>query len=398
MTKISVLLPTRNRLDYLKHAVESVRRQEYSNWEIIISDNHSDEDIKGYWASLQDPRVKYFRTDSFVPVTENWNNALTQSSGDYVVMLGDDDALLRGYMSTLAQLVERYNRPDFVYTGALIVAYPGVMPGFPAGYVQSNCNPIFDSKEPFWLEPARARELVEGAMGLRMPVTFNMQHSFISRAFIESLAYHGPFFQSPYPDFYATNVALLKGRRILIYQRPLVAIGITPRSYGFFHFNKDEKAGMGFLQNTPAASDLAALERVILPGNRNNTSFFLAMKTVERNYQNETGIKADHERYRFLQIAHVFKNYFLDRTLTWPDLREVTNKMTLGELVRFGIPMTMLFGFLRLLPTSSLRSLVARLRGRIGQYSGLGQIDQTLSHQTVMDVFEAVDPFAYDSA
>ena len=37
----------------------------------------------------------------------------------------------------------------------------------------------------------------------------------ISRRFIDSLADRGPFFQSPYPDFYATNVAFLKARRLL---------------------------------------------------------------------------------------------------------------------------------------------------------------------------------------
>ena len=45
---ISVLLPTKNRLTYLRYAVESVRRQDYPHWEIVISDNHSEEDILGY--------------------------------------------------------------------------------------------------------------------------------------------------------------------------------------------------------------------------------------------------------------------------------------------------------------------------------------------------------------
>ena len=74
--KFSVLLPTRNRLELLKYAIETVRRQDYDNWEIIISDNYSEEDIAGYIQSLKEPRIKYYRTDSFVPVTDNWNNAL----------------------------------------------------------------------------------------------------------------------------------------------------------------------------------------------------------------------------------------------------------------------------------------------------------------------------------
>ena len=95
----SVLLPTHDRLEYLRYAVESVRRQDEADWELIVSDNDSTDDIAGFVQSLGDERVRYVRTDRFVPVTENWNNALRHSRGDYVVMLGDDDALLPGYLS-----------------------------------------------------------------------------------------------------------------------------------------------------------------------------------------------------------------------------------------------------------------------------------------------------------
>src|SRR5215210_76461 len=78
--RFSALLPTRNRLEYLRFAVESVLRQDDSDWELVVSDNDSEEDIAGYVASLGDDRVRYVRTDAFVPVTENWNNALRHST------------------------------------------------------------------------------------------------------------------------------------------------------------------------------------------------------------------------------------------------------------------------------------------------------------------------------
>ena len=80
---VSVLLPTHNRLEYLRYAVESVRRQDATDWEIVVSDDASEEDIAGFVDGLMDPRVRYVRTDRFVPVTDNWNNALRHSRGDY---------------------------------------------------------------------------------------------------------------------------------------------------------------------------------------------------------------------------------------------------------------------------------------------------------------------------
>src|ERR1700742_1348266 len=105
--KFSVLLPTRNRLKYLKYAVSSVLRQDYDNWEIIISDNDSYENIAEYVASLNDARIKYFRTEKFVSVTDNWNNSMNLSTGDYVIMLGDDDILLKNYFSKMAELLSQ---------------------------------------------------------------------------------------------------------------------------------------------------------------------------------------------------------------------------------------------------------------------------------------------------
>ena len=135
--KFSVLLPTRNRLDLLSRAIETVRRQDYDDWEIIVSDNYSEENIADYILSLGDERIKYFRTDSFIPVTDNWNNAIEKSDGDYVIMLGDDDGLMTGYFSTLIGLIEKFNSPDFIYTNAFLYAYPGVLAGAPEGFLKT---------------------------------------------------------------------------------------------------------------------------------------------------------------------------------------------------------------------------------------------------------------------
>jgi glycosyltransferase involved in cell wall biosynthesis len=392
--KFSILLPTRNRVRYLEFALQTVLRQDYQDWEVIVSDNDSEEDVAGLCRSLGDERVKYYRTSEFVPVTDNWNNALSRSTGDYVIMLGDDDALMRGHLSTMARLIAQFDAPDLIYTGAYIYAYPGVLPEHPDGYLRLNSNPLFPTEEPFWLTPTQGRALVDQAMRLRMPVTFNMQHSVISRRFIDSLAARGPFFQSPYPDFYATNVAFLTAKRLLVFQRPMVAIGITPRSYGFFHFNKDEKAGMEFLKNAPDAASASRLAHVILPGNRNNTSWLLAMVALEANYGRETGVRVDYGRYRLLQLVHAYKNYYLDRRISPSEFREVTQLMRPTERLLYGMPMRAGFTMLRLLPARLNDLIATRLRVAIGQYSGLGAITRQQSFRTVLDVFDAMDPIA----
>ncbi len=302
--KFSVLLPTRNRLELLRYAIESVRRQDFADWEIVISDNASDEDIAGHVRSLGDARIRYARTESFVPVTDNWNNALATSTGDYVVMLGDDDCLMPGYFSTLRGLIEERGAPDLVYHSALLYAYPGVMPGFPDGFVQPYGYAGFlqNAHEPFWLEHATALKCVRDAMDFRVTYGFNMQFALVSRRLIDALRDKGPFFQSPYPDYYAMNAALLKAGRILVCPQALVTIGVSPKSFGYYYVNRAEQSGVEFLNNAPDRDSFRRLEHVVLPGTEMNNSWLLAMEALRRNYGEEHALEVNYGRYRLLQI------------------------------------------------------------------------------------------------
>ncbi len=92
-------------------------------------------------------------------------------------------------------------------------------------------------------------------MNFRVTFDYNMQFSLMSRKLVEELKPYGSFFQSPYPDYYASNVMMLKAERILIVPQPMVTIGISPKSFGFYFFNDAEKEGNEFLYNTAQHGD-----------------------------------------------------------------------------------------------------------------------------------------------
>jgi hypothetical protein len=298
--KFSVLLPTRNRLSYLRHAVDSVLRQDYAGWEIVVSDNDSDDDIAGYVASLADPRITYARTPEFVPVTDNWNAALARSTGDYVIMLGDDDALAPGYFSTLLPLLREFDAPDVVYTGAYLFAYPNVLPGFPGGFLQQYGYASFlrGADAPFVLPRAEAARVVEEFSNFRVAYGFNMQFVAVKRAMIRTLEEKGPFYQSPFPDYYAMNALFLAAERILVCPTPLVVIGVTPKSYGFYHGNSREAEGVAFLQGAAPSGVPAGRERAVVPGSNLNTSWLASLETLRARFGGEYPIRPNLRRYR----------------------------------------------------------------------------------------------------
>jgi hypothetical protein len=314
---VSILLPTRNRLEYLRHAVETVRRQDDDDWELVVSDNHSEDDIEGYVTSLGDERIRYVRTASFVPVTENWNNALAHSRGRYVVMLGDDDGLMPGYVAAIRDLVQRFGDPDVVYGSAWLFNYPGVHPSEPGGFLEPHGYAKFlrGVSEPFVLDAAIARTMVRHAMHFRLRYGFNMQFSTISRRLVEELAPQGPFFQSAFPDYYATNVAFLTARTIVVTPQPLVTIGVTPKSYGFFHLNDQEQAGKAFLEAPEAQADAGAPALADMPGTNINTGWLSALEAIWSRYPTLAPSPPDRRRFRVLQAVHVYEGHFLRGTV-----------------------------------------------------------------------------------
>jgi glycosyltransferase involved in cell wall biosynthesis len=391
--KFSVLLPTRNRLYYLKFALQSVLRQGYEDWEVIVSDNASEDDIAGHVRSLNDPRIKYYRTDRFVPVTENWNNALARSSGDYVVMLGDDDCLMQGYFQTVDGLTREYDSPDLIYLAGYLFAYPGVLPGHPHGFLQLYRQAIFDSSEPFLLARERARAIVRASLSFKMHAAYNMQYSVIHRRMIDAAKPRGDFFQSPYPDFYATNALFLTADRILICPRPLVTIGISPKSYGFYHFNNKEADGMAFLNNAPDAESVRKLAHVLLPGNKNLTSWLLALERLHENYGPELGRRPGYARYRLLQTAAVYKNYYLDGRVSRAELGELRGRLKWWERLVYGGGLVTAFSLVCALPAGPRARLLGWLtRASVGQADELGRATGDRRFETILDVFEQVTP------
>lgn len=304
--RFSLLIPTRDRLPYLRYAVETVRRQDIGDWEVIIQDNASADDVEGWVRSLDDPRIRYARSERPLPVTENWNRALERARGEYVVMLGDDDALTPGYLSRLGALVDRFGAPDVVYTGAFHLAYPGVFPTKPDGFLWAVTNCVFfrGRREPFVLSPRVARRCVEGALRFRRPFAFNMQHFALRRSLIQRVrAATGTFFESPYPDFYAACAVFLLADRIVAVPEPWIIIGITPRSYGYYFFNDWEAEGGEFLRASEGGD--ASTDPGLLPGSDMNTNWLHAMAAVVRNFGREFGLSLHRRRYRLVQTLEV---------------------------------------------------------------------------------------------
>ena len=108
--KFSVTIPA-YKAKFIKEAIESVLSQSYENFELIIVDDNSPENLKAIVDGFSDSRIRYYRNPQncgALNVVDNWNICLSYCTGEYVICMGDDDRLLPNCLYEYFKLIKKY--------------------------------------------------------------------------------------------------------------------------------------------------------------------------------------------------------------------------------------------------------------------------------------------------
>ncbi|RMG34696.1 MAG: glycosyltransferase family 2 protein [Methanobacteriota archaeon] len=84
----SILLPTKNRAHLVGYAIRSVLNQDFGDFELIIADNDDTDVTSKVVSQFDDERIRYVRTGG-LDMVQNWNAALSEARGEYVLLLED---------------------------------------------------------------------------------------------------------------------------------------------------------------------------------------------------------------------------------------------------------------------------------------------------------------------
>src|SRR5689334_1165628 len=115
MPKFSIAIPAYNRSDYLRQAIASCLAQSISDFEIIVSDDCSSEDICAVVRSFDDPRIAYHRSEYRLGATANHQKAISLSTGTYAIALNSDDMLLPNCLEVAGGELDRRPQAAAVY-------------------------------------------------------------------------------------------------------------------------------------------------------------------------------------------------------------------------------------------------------------------------------------------
>lgn len=110
--KFSFVLPAWKG-QYLKEAIESILAQDCHDFELIVVDDCSPDNLEAIVQGFHDSRISYYRNEKNMggkDLVEQWNHSLSYASGEYVVLATDDDLYEPAFLSSFMPLIDKH--PD----------------------------------------------------------------------------------------------------------------------------------------------------------------------------------------------------------------------------------------------------------------------------------------------
>ena len=89
----SIVIPTRNRPELLKYALQSLLLQTFTDFEVIVCDNHTGKPCRSVFDQYSDQRFKYVTPLTPLQMHDNWQFACNFAQGEYITVLMDKSIL-----------------------------------------------------------------------------------------------------------------------------------------------------------------------------------------------------------------------------------------------------------------------------------------------------------------
>lgn len=112
--KFSITIPA-YKAKFLKECIDSILSQTYKDFELIIVNDASPEDLGSIVNGYSDSRIRYYKNDKncgAINVVDNWNKCLGYAQGEFIICMGDDDKLMPNCLEEYDRLIAKYPQLD----------------------------------------------------------------------------------------------------------------------------------------------------------------------------------------------------------------------------------------------------------------------------------------------
>jgi len=118
---ISVVMGTYNRSKYIRESLESVLKQTYGNFEILLINDGGTNDVEDLLRVIDSPKIKYIRFKENRGHAAVLNEGIRRSSGKYIAYLDDDDIYYPNHLESLVNALKG-NKYKIVYSNTKMVS------------------------------------------------------------------------------------------------------------------------------------------------------------------------------------------------------------------------------------------------------------------------------------
>ena len=239
----TVIIPQKNRAEYLIHTLRTCMIQDYPNCEFIVGDDCSDDNSVKVVRELQkkDNRIKLITHNKHVGMRDNFEIALAAARPGYVMALGGDDGLVPGCFWKMYELIRKTGRQLLTWRTSFFV-YPENEGGRSKFIIRKGrqhdsyriiksidylnkiaktFNYMVDEAPMFYIKGVVSTELVNR---------------------VKSRTPDGCFYYCPTPDGFSGVVLAGEVEDYVYTYEPLSITGMTKKSQGHAYKKTDEKS------------------------------------------------------------------------------------------------------------------------------------------------------------
>ena len=237
----TVIIPQRNRADYLFHTLKTCMIQDYPNFEILVSDDCSSDNSVEVVNKLknEDCRIKLFRHENNLGMRDNFEFLLNQVNPGYVIALGGDDGLVPGSVQRMHEILSStktklltWATPKFIFPGLYfesgiltISRRKGVKTIKSKDFLtrmSKNLNYNSDDECPmFYIKGVASTDLIES---------------------VKKKSFENRFYSCPTPDGYSGIVLAGEVNHFSFTAEPLSIVGSNHSSQGVSYFRSDKES------------------------------------------------------------------------------------------------------------------------------------------------------------
>ena len=109
---------------FLKKCIDSILGQTYTDFELIIVNDASPENLDEIVNKYEDHRIRYYTNEKNTGaenVVDNWNICLSYATGEYIILMGDDDEMEPDYLSEFINLINKYPGLEVYHCRSFII-------------------------------------------------------------------------------------------------------------------------------------------------------------------------------------------------------------------------------------------------------------------------------------